>query len=146
MKSQIATRTHARTTLAIATFAVAASAGVTLATTASADGRRPHNPYVAQTFTYRPMEGFSRVVADKRFTGFFTAARGACSVSLILSQADDEALRTPIQRIRFELGATQVADIAANDREALGIACSVDADALEVAALSRTRTRTVARD
>lgn len=130
----------------VAIAAVALATGTALAATAAADGARSHDRHLAQTGTYRPIEGFSRVVAGKRFSGFFTSARGACSVSLIISQADDEGLRTPVQRMQFELSATQGVDISADQREALGMACSVDADALKVASLRRIDARTVQRD
>lgn len=119
---------------------------IALSAPASADGSASHDLQLARVATYQPADGFSHVVAGKRFTGFFLSRRGTCSVSLIVSDADDEALRTPPQRMQFELGATQGVDVSASPREALGVACGVDADALSVARLSRTGTRTVQCD
>jgi hypothetical protein len=82
------------------------------------------------------------VVAGKRFTGFFTSRHEACRVTLIVSDAGDEALVTAPQRLEFELGAAQVFSIAATAQEALGIACTVDADAIKVTKLRRPGTQT----
>lgn len=119
-------------------IAIAAAVSAATVVQPSLAAARPgHASYLAQVATYRSAQGFSAVVGDKRFTGFFIAKPGACRVTLIVSRADDEQLRQAPQRLEFALGAANVIQISAGGGQALGVACTAEADTVKVASLHR---------
>ena len=96
-----------------------------------------HAAYLASVAVYKPMQGFNHVVGPTRFVGYFLEAPGACKVTVFEAGADDEALATP-RRIEVDLAAADRSEFPAGDGSALAIACSADADVIEVAPQSRT--------
>jgi hypothetical protein len=122
------------------TFASVLLASVVLAgqiqpTLAASGG---HAAYLASVAVYKPMQGFNHVVGPTRFVGYFLEAPGACKVTVFEAGADDEALATPPRRIDVDVAAADRSEFPAGDGSALAIACSADADAIEVAPQSRT--------
>ncbi|MBV9637019.1 MAG: hypothetical protein JOZ40_20535 [Methylobacteriaceae bacterium] len=92
--------------------------------------------------TYKPMQGFNHVVDDTRFVGYFLTKDDACSVTVMIAVADDEELKTPPHRVQIEIPAANRSEIAVGNGDALGIACTVDADLLKIVPLKASRTAT----
>jgi hypothetical protein len=122
-----------------ALVALIASTGAAFATEAAT-----HAEHLASVATYRPMQGFNHVVGTKRFVGYFLPSKDVCSVTVMLAIADDERLATPPQRIQIEIPAAGRSEVAADGGDALGIACTVDADAIKVAPLHARPARSAA--
>ena len=51
--------------------------------------------------------------------------------------ADDEALVSPPERVKIDIGAADRSELAAGDGSALAIACTADADAIKIAPHTR---------
>lgn len=113
----------------------ALAALVAMAGAVTASEAVSHADRLASVSTYKPMQGFNHIVGEKRFVGYFMPARETCSVTVMMAIADDERLATPPQRIQIEIPAAGRSEIAAGNGDALGIACTVDADAIKVAPL-----------
>jgi hypothetical protein len=116
--------------------AIAALAALAVSTgAATAAETMSHAGYLASVATYKPMQGFNHVVGAKRFVGYFMPGKNVCSVTVMVALADDDRLATPPQRIQVEIPAADRSELAAGGGDALGIACTVDADAIKVAPL-----------
>jgi hypothetical protein len=57
-----------------------------------------HAAYLASVATYKPMAGFSHVVGNKRFVGYFLAVPDLCRVTVFEAIADDVAVIVPMKR------------------------------------------------
>ena len=126
-------------------LAVAVSVGALfVAGAATAGDRGGHDVYFASVATYQPMQGFNHIVGDKRFVGYFLAGKEACSVTVMVAMADDEALKTAPQRLQLSIPVADRAEIAAGAGRALAIACTVDADRIKVVALTNPLVKTAA--
>ena len=84
------------------------------------------------------MAGFNHVVGATRFVGYFLQAPGACKVTVFEAAASDEALATPPLRIDIAIPAGDRSEFGAGAGSALAIACTIDADAIEIAPQTRT--------
>ena len=94
---------------------------------------RDHAAYLASVATYKPMAGFSHVVGNKRFVGYFLAAPDLCRVTVFEAIADDVALVVPPNRLEIDIKAADRAELDAGEGAALAIACTAGADAIKVA-------------
>ena len=79
------------------------------------------------------MAGFNHVVGNKRFVGYFLAARDLCRVTVFEAIADDVALIVPPNRFEIDIKAADRAELDAGEGAALAIACIADADAIKIA-------------
>jgi hypothetical protein len=92
-----------------------------------------HAAYLASVSTYKPMAGFNHVVGPTRFVGYFLQAPGLCRVTVFKAGADDEALVSPLERVKIDIAAAGRSELAAGDGSALAIACTADADEIKIA-------------
>jgi hypothetical protein len=92
-----------------------------------------HAAYLASVATYKPMAGFSHVVGNKRFVGYFLAVPDLCRVTVFEAIADDVAVIVPPKRFEIDVKAADRAELDAGEGAALAIACTVDADAIKIA-------------
>jgi hypothetical protein len=130
--------------LALATLALGATlshAGMAMASDASPG----HMAYLASVATYKPMQGFNHIVGPKRFVGYFLQKPNVCAVTVMVALADDERLATPPQRVQIEIPAANRSEVLAGNGDALGIACTVDADAIKVVPLLARPTKAASK-
>jgi hypothetical protein len=106
-------------------------------------GPTGHAALLASVTSYKPMQGFNQIVGDKRFVGYFLAEGGACSVTVFTALADDERLVVAPQRASFTIKAADRAELSAGHGDALGIACTVDADRIVLAPLTQPQLKAV---
>ena len=92
-----------------------------------------HADLTKRVATYKSMAGFSHVVGDRRFVGYFVADPARCDVTVIEARADDEALKTAPRRTVMQIAASGRSELEAGPDAALVIACTVDADAIKIA-------------
>lgn len=112
-----------------ALFATAATLG------AQAGEPRDHAALMASVKTVKPIEGFNHVIGGERFVGYFQTKAGACAVTLLKAGAEDERLTIAPSRIDLVIPAADRTEIPAEGGRALGLGCTVDADALKIVTL-----------
>lgn len=115
---------------------LAAAFALALASTASATD---HEALMRRVSSFKPLAGFSLVVGDARFVGYFTSGPERCDVTVFQAAADDEALRIAPRRMVLQIAAGGRNELDAGPDAALAIACTVDADAIKLAPQTRLR-------
>ena len=124
-------------------FMIAAVALTPFAATGA--GNKPLRYEHISVPVYKPVQGFSHVVGERHFVGYFVTAKDRCAVTVIDARADDDRLLETPRRQTFELPAAARAEIEAGHGKALGIGCSADADEISVAALQPAAPTTASR-
>ena len=114
----------------------AAALMLALVSTASATD---HASLMSQVSSYKPLAGFSLVVGDARFVGYFVSGPGRCDVTVFQAASDDETLKIAPRRMVLEIAAGGRNELDAGPDAALAIACTADADALKLAPQTRER-------
>src|ERR1700679_3566304 len=76
-----------------------------LAASASLAGAADRGDYLASVATYGPMAGFTKVVGDTRFVGYFLAAPDRCDVPVFQAPAGDDRLAAPARRMIIQIAA-----------------------------------------
>ncbi len=89
----------------------------------------------ASVSTYKPIQGFSHIIGERHFVGYFVAAQNRCAVTVINATVGDDRNFEEPRRQKFELVAGARAEIKADHGKALGIGCSSDAQEITVVAL-----------
>lgn len=96
---------------------------------------RSHAEMMAAVKTVKPIEGFNHVIGGERFVGYFQTKAGACAVTVVKAGAEDERLTIAPTRMELVIPAADRAEIPAEGGRALGLGCTVDADALKIVTL-----------
>lgn len=113
----------------------AAALLATATLSAQAGEPRDHAAMMAAVKTVKPVEGFNHVIGGERFVGYFQTKAGACAVTVLKVGAEDERLTIAPSRIELVIPAADRAEIPAEGGRALGLGCTVDADALKIVTL-----------
>lgn len=113
----------------------AAALLATATLSAQAGEPRDHAAMMAAVKTVKPVEGFNHVIGGERLVGYFQTKAGACAVTVLKVGAEDERLTIAPSRIELVIPAADRAEIPAEGGRALGLGCTVDADALKIVTL-----------
>ena len=116
------------------TFVLAAASALALLSAASAED---HVALMHKVHSVKPLAGFTIVVGDARFVGYFVKGPDRCDVTVYQASADDEALTVKPRRMVLQIAAGGRNELDAGPDAALAIACTADADALKLAPQGR---------
>jgi hypothetical protein len=116
-------------------FAIAIAAAVFIPIAASARDATTHAEYTASVATYKPIQGFSHTVGSSHFVGYFVMAKDGCAVTVINATVGDDRLIESPRRQKIAIPAGGRIEVQSDHGKALGIGCTVDADAIKVVAL-----------
>ncbi len=116
-------------------LAIAIAATALLPFAASGEEKTLHSEYSASVSTYKPLQGFSHVVGERHFVGYYIVSSNGCAVTVINATAGDERLLETPRRQKFDLPAGGRTEIKADHGKALAVACNADGAAITVAAL-----------
>lgn len=111
----------------------------------AADTAVDHAAMIASVKTVKPVEGFNHEIGGQRFVGYFVARDGACAVTVMTADRDDERLAKAPTRTELLIPAADRSEIEAEGGRALGIGCTVDADAIKIVTLEPRTMRSAAR-
>lgn len=108
---------------------VAVAAASFIASAADAAERHPATFYK----TYVERAAITHDVGTKHVVGYFQTGENACDMMLIVAESKDERQAVFPTRIVFKIAAAEVAELQVDERRAIRVACSEDAQLVKVA-------------